>query len=155
MIDAADVDLLETKRRLSPDGARFEDFPVRRSRESYRSVVDRFVAGVAKAPGVVAVRQFGGVSAPGISDIDLLVETNPELTPEDVRILCQVRDRLPSDDRQYLVHDPVFCPAERFDLVSGFLHGEGVVRTADDIVSMRYCADTDTPRSTTEDASRS
>jgi FdhD protein len=35
-------------------------------------------------------------------------------------------------------------PGDDFDLVSGFLHGEGVVRTADDIVSMRYCADTDT-----------
>src|SRR3954469_5799681 len=35
-------------------------------------------------------------------------------------------------------------PGDDFDLVSGFLHGEGVVRTADDIVSMRYCAGTDT-----------
>jgi FdhD protein len=35
-------------------------------------------------------------------------------------------------------------PGDDFDLVSGFLHGEGVVRAADDIVSMRYCADTDT-----------
>ena len=35
-------------------------------------------------------------------------------------------------------------PGDDFDLVTGFLHGEGVVRTPDDIVAMRYCADTDT-----------
>jgi FdhD protein len=35
-------------------------------------------------------------------------------------------------------------PGDDFDLVTGFLHGEGVVRTADDIRAMRYCADTDT-----------
>ncbi len=35
-------------------------------------------------------------------------------------------------------------PGDDFDLVTGFLHGEGVVRAADDIVAIRYCADTDT-----------
>jgi len=35
-------------------------------------------------------------------------------------------------------------PGDDFDLVTGFLHGEGVVRAADDIRAMRYCADTDT-----------
>jgi formate dehydrogenase accessory protein FdhD len=35
-------------------------------------------------------------------------------------------------------------PGDDFDLVTGFLHGEGVVRNADDIRAMRYCADTDT-----------
>jgi FdhD protein len=35
-------------------------------------------------------------------------------------------------------------PGNDFDLVTGFLHGEGVVRAADDIAAMRYCADTDT-----------
>jgi FdhD protein len=35
-------------------------------------------------------------------------------------------------------------PGDDFDLVPGFLHGEGVVRAPDDIAAMRYCADTDT-----------
>jgi FdhD protein len=35
-------------------------------------------------------------------------------------------------------------PGDDFDLVAGFLYGEGVVRAADDIQAMRYCADTDT-----------
>ena len=35
-------------------------------------------------------------------------------------------------------------PGDDFDLVAGFLHGEGVVRAPDDIAAMRYCADTDT-----------
>jgi FdhD protein len=35
-------------------------------------------------------------------------------------------------------------PGDDFDLVPGFLHGEGIVRTADDVQAMRYCADTDT-----------
>ena len=35
-------------------------------------------------------------------------------------------------------------PGDDFDLVAGFLYGEGVVRAADDILAMRYCADTDT-----------
>ncbi len=35
-------------------------------------------------------------------------------------------------------------PGNDFDLVTGFLYAEGVVRAPDDVVSMRYCADTDT-----------
>jgi FdhD protein len=35
-------------------------------------------------------------------------------------------------------------PGDDFDLVTGFLHGEGIVTAADDVVTMRYCADTDT-----------
>src|SRR3954469_19134423 len=35
-------------------------------------------------------------------------------------------------------------PGDDFDLVAGFLYGEGVVRAPDDIAAMRYCADTDT-----------
>ena len=35
-------------------------------------------------------------------------------------------------------------PGDDFDLIAGFLHGEGVVRAADDIATMRHCADTDT-----------
>lgn len=35
-------------------------------------------------------------------------------------------------------------PGDDFDLITGFLHGEGVVRAAGDIAAMRYCADTDT-----------
>ncbi|MGH3379072.1 MAG: formate dehydrogenase accessory sulfurtransferase FdhD [Actinoallomurus sp.] len=35
-------------------------------------------------------------------------------------------------------------PGDDFDLVAGFLYGEGVVQAADDVATMRYCADTDT-----------
>jgi FdhD protein len=35
-------------------------------------------------------------------------------------------------------------PGDDFDLVAGFLYGEGVVRAPDDIATMRYCADTGT-----------
>jgi len=34
-------------------------------------------------------------------------------------------------------------PGEDFELVAGFLVGEGIVRAADDIANMRYCAGTD------------
>jgi FdhD protein len=35
-------------------------------------------------------------------------------------------------------------PGNDFDLVTGFLHGEGVIGAAGDVAAMRYCADTDT-----------
>ena len=35
-------------------------------------------------------------------------------------------------------------PGHDFDLVTGFLYAEGVVRAPADVVSMRYCADTET-----------
>ena len=35
-------------------------------------------------------------------------------------------------------------PGNDFDLVTGFLHGEGVIACAADVAAMRYCADTDT-----------
>ena len=34
-------------------------------------------------------------------------------------------------------------PGDDFDMVAGFLVGEGVIRQADQLVSMRYCAGTD------------
>lgn len=35
-------------------------------------------------------------------------------------------------------------PGHDFDLVAGFLYGEGVLQAPDDIAAMRYCADVDT-----------
>ena len=34
-------------------------------------------------------------------------------------------------------------PGDDFDLVAGFLVGEGIVRAAEDLATMRYCAGTD------------
>ncbi|WP_345436503.1 formate dehydrogenase accessory sulfurtransferase FdhD [Actinoallomurus vinaceus] len=35
-------------------------------------------------------------------------------------------------------------PGNDFDLITGFLYAEGVIRAAADVAAMRYCADTDT-----------
>ncbi|MCO5974305.1 formate dehydrogenase accessory sulfurtransferase FdhD [Actinoallomurus soli] len=35
-------------------------------------------------------------------------------------------------------------PGNDFDLVTGFLYAEGVIRAPEDVAAMRYCADTDT-----------
>jgi FdhD protein len=40
-------------------------------------------------------------------------------------------------------------PGDDFDLVPGFLHGEGVITAAGDVLAMRYCTDTDDSGATT------
>lgn len=73
----------------------------------------------------------------------------PPITREDLLAVeepLQIRLRAPRDDpaqppRELTV--TMRTPGDDFDLVAGFLVGEGVARRTEDLVSMRYCAGTD------------
>jgi hypothetical protein len=47
--------------------------PIEIDASAYDEATDKYVCRVKKLPGIVDVVQFGGVTAPGISDLDLLV----------------------------------------------------------------------------------
>ena len=49
------------------------DYPKSHSVEDYNSAIDIHVQEFSQVEGVLAVYQIGGVSTPGISDIDLVV----------------------------------------------------------------------------------
>lgn len=49
------------------------DYPKAHTIEDYKSAIDSHVQEFSKVDGVIAVYQIGGVSTPGISDIDLVV----------------------------------------------------------------------------------
>jgi hypothetical protein len=79
------------------------------SREEYARVLRRYVADVSQAFDVMAVFQFGEVTEPGLSDLDLLVVVRDEVfmpTLRSVIAACRV-DRV----AKYLfAHPPVVVP---------------------------------------------
>lgn len=85
----------------------FEKNPRRVETVGYRACVDRCVERFSKYEGLQAVYQFGSVSSPGISDIDLLLifdDEAPLSTPQ-WQTACTL------DDRYLLMHAPAVLPA--------------------------------------------
>jgi hypothetical protein len=95
---------------FSPGDTTYVRFPSRRAAADYEDVVERYVERARKVQGVLGVARFGNVSAPGISDLDLVVVTEPDLPPEAGKTLS-VND-LPEFDRELMMHDPFVVPTD-------------------------------------------
>jgi hypothetical protein len=95
---------------VGPDRAAYDRLPVRCPAGDYDEVVDRYVKRARQVAGVIGVARFGNVSAPGISDLDLVVITEPHLAQGAAALLSVAR--LPEFDRELMLHDPVVVPEE-------------------------------------------
>jgi hypothetical protein len=95
---------------FSAESTHYHRLPVRRQRSDYDAVLDRYVERARRAPGVVGVARFGNVSAPGISDLDLVVLTEPVLPPGAGSLLSV--EGLPEVDREVMLHDPMVVPED-------------------------------------------
>ncbi len=78
-------------------------------REDYSSTLETYVGEVSGTPGVLGVFQFGNVSHPGISDLDVLVVVSDDVaTPTLQRVVAATRVNAISE---YLfAHPPVVVP---------------------------------------------
>lgn len=89
--------------------------------ETYAAAVDRVVARLRRLDGLVAVYQLGGVTAPGISDLDVLA-----VFEDGVRCAADPLEGLPADDRYLFTHGlfgvsrQFFRAARRYTCYHGF-----------------------------------
>ncbi len=86
----------------------FTDIPRFVAPEIYQQAIDRMVERLKGLPGLVSVYQVGGVSTPGISDIDLFV-----VFADQVKVGKNPRENLSATD-QYLFTHNLFGTSESF-----------------------------------------
>lgn len=86
------------------------DLPRRTESAAYEEALGRLTRRLAAHPGIRAVWQVGSVSAPGISDLDVVAVFEPDASyPED-----PLKD-LPPIDRYVFVHAPYAVTTEHWD----------------------------------------
>jgi hypothetical protein len=86
----------------------FTDIPRFVAPEAYQQTIDRMVERLKTFPGIISIYQVGGVSTPGISDIDLLV-----VFSDDIKVQKNPIENLSSND-QYLFTHNLFGASESF-----------------------------------------
>ncbi|HLJ56320.1 MAG TPA: hypothetical protein VKT77_14865 [Chthonomonadaceae bacterium] len=95
---------------FSPDRVRYRNFPDEYAREDYDRAIERYVAQASRTPGVLGIGRFGNVTAPGISDIDLVVVTEETLSAG-ARSALSI-EGLSEADRNLFMHEPAIVPAD-------------------------------------------
>jgi hypothetical protein len=97
------------------------------TREDYDGVVARYVERCAAVPGVRAIYQFGAVSAPGLSDLDLIVVLDTALVrdPEELQVLSTAHPHWRSDPMaaRCFIHDVLLCDIEVFRSIAWLIVG--------------------------------
>ena len=92
---------------------RLEHLPKTRTLHDYQTALDRYLKQVTKIKTVKAVFQFGRFgsnSAPGLSDIDLVIVVDDKITHQEISALSI--HNLSEDDREIFLHDPVVVTEE-------------------------------------------
>jgi hypothetical protein len=86
------------------------------SRDTYSSYIDRYLTAARAIDGVIAIYQMGGVSTPGISDIDLIVVVDGSFQPHQYSQLS-VRQIFEDDEQAaYLfTHDVMILDTTSFE----------------------------------------
>ena len=95
---------------FSPERVRYWNFPAACPREAYEQTVERYVDRVSRVPKVLGIGRFGNISAPGISDLDLVVVTEGALPAGQAGALSIVG--LPAFDQNLFMHEPAVLPAD-------------------------------------------
>ena len=93
---------------LAPERICYHEFPVRRTVEEYELALEAYVERVRHAPGIVGVARFGAIRTPGISDLDVVVFTEPSFGAATAAALAI--DELPRPDLGLFVHPPFVAP---------------------------------------------
>ena len=81
--------------------------PYTRTSQEYQTALDRYLKQAARTKRIKAVYQFGSfgsISAPGISDIDLLLIVDEKITKKEISKLAKYH--LCEDDRDIFLHNP-------------------------------------------------
>lgn len=91
------------------DGMKIVDDIRPLSAEVYGRALDRFVSSIADTPGIRAVLQFGQISAPGISDLDLLVVVDDDVPTSTLRQIVKAT-RVDATAAYLFAHPPMVVP---------------------------------------------
>lgn len=83
-------------------GFTFRDEPVYYPEERYDAAREAYTQRISELPGVVSVYQMGGVSAPGISDLDLIAVLDGMTTPAEAP--AYGTGMMPAGDRYIFFH---------------------------------------------------
>jgi len=75
----------------------------------YSATLSNYVREISGAPGVVAVFQFGEISHPGISDLDLLVVVSDDVAPSTLQKIVAATRANPTSEYLF-AHPPVVVP---------------------------------------------
>lgn len=93
----------------------------------YEGAVARYVGVCADLPGVRAIYQFGSVGAPGVSDLDLIVVLDDEVTEgsADLARLSIAHPSWRGDETlaRCFIHDVLVCSVEVFRFIDWFIVG--------------------------------
>jgi hypothetical protein len=99
------------------------DYPRPVARERYVELIDRMVAKIASWAGADSVYQIGGISSPGISDIDLVVifKDGTSFTG-DPRSELQPAERYLLSHGLYGIHESNFIAAQMYTFFHNYRH---------------------------------
>lgn len=92
---------------------RFTDIPKKLTIKDYMEVRDRYVDAISKDSNVVSIFEFGNISLPGVSDLDLIVVLESKPSRETVKLL-QTWKTITPKARYVFVHTPMICSIENF-----------------------------------------
>ena len=93
---------------FSPERVNYRCFPSPCLKQDYDRTVERYIDKVKRIPGILGIGRYGNVTAPGISDLDLVVITEPEL-PRDAGRGISI-EGLPEFERNLFMHEPTVMP---------------------------------------------
>ena len=92
----------------SVDSYRFTDQPIPLSRDVYDDAKARYISRIKGVEETLAVYQFGNVTVPGISDIDLIVVLKDQFNQSPNKLRLNPGDNLPG--KPVFLHNPIFVP---------------------------------------------
>ena len=119
------MDLINT---LTPSPKLIRDDTVHLSQHHYNDAIEEYLS-LLPADGVKLVAQFGSVTTPGASDLDLLVVTNNSVYPEIKSVSKKIVDQI--EHGTYLFwHPPAILPKKAIDSAT-------VLHTFDDLRPLR------------------
>ena len=93
---------------FSPNRVRYRCYPTQCDRGAYENAVALYVDQVRKLPEVVGIGRYGNVSIPGISDIDLVVVTEEDISSSSASQLSIAN--LPDFERNLFMHEASVMP---------------------------------------------
>ena len=91
------------------------ELPIKKSFQDYSESIARMVSKLEDSKEILSIYQIGGVSSPGISDIDMVV-----VFKNNSKYLTNPIDNISNDDRYLFIHQLYGCSEESINLIEKF-----------------------------------
>jgi len=91
------------------------ELPIKKSVQDYSESIARMVFKLEVSKDILSIYQIGGISSPGISDIDMVV-----VFKNNSKYLTNPLDDISDEDRYLFIHQLYGCSEESIDLIQQF-----------------------------------